>query len=101
VATTVTVHTVPPGKSAFGVSVKLDAGDELSEYATGVPDGHSSANELDDAATCSEKLTVTADVVATPVALSTGLVVVTVGGESVKVKRPLVAGRLVPSVFLT
>jgi hypothetical protein len=30
-ATTVTVQTTPPGRLEFGVSVKLDAGEELSE----------------------------------------------------------------------
>ena len=78
-----TVQTVPLGRFAFGVSVKLVDGDELSVYASGVPVGHSRLNELVDAVTCSEKLTVTVDVVATPVAPFVGTVLDTVGGWSV------------------
>jgi hypothetical protein len=82
-ATTVAVHTVVCGNGLFGVSVKLDAGEELREYATGVPLGHSSLNELVDAVTCSEKFTVTVADVSTPVAPFVGTVLVTVGGESI------------------
>src|SRR5262249_37839721 len=82
-ATTLTVHTAPLGRLLVGVSVKLDAGEELSEYAIGGPVGHSRLNDDVEAATCSEKSTVTADVVATPVAPLAGRVLVTVGGESI------------------
>ena len=71
------------GSAEFGVSVKLEAGDELSEYDTGVPVGHSSLNDDVLALTCSEKFTVTVEFVATAVAPFVGLVDVTVGGESI------------------
>ena len=82
-ATTVTVQTVVCGSALFGVNVYDDAGEELRLYATGVPLGHSSLNELVVALTGSLKLTVMLEPALTAVAPSTGLVDVTVGGVSV------------------
>jgi hypothetical protein len=82
-ATTVTVQTTPPGSGLFGVRVKLEAGDALSEYGIGVPLGHSTVNELVDAFTLRSKLTVITWFVGTFVAPFVGVVEVTAGAVAV------------------
>jgi hypothetical protein len=74
---------VPAGSELVGVSVKELAGDELVLNAIGVPVGHSTLKALPVAFTDSLKLTVIAEPALTSAAVSTGLVVVTVGGMSV------------------
>src|ERR671932_2645161 len=81
-AITVTVQTVPAGRSAFGSSVMAEPGDPLTLNAFDVPVGHSIVNELPVAVTASLKLTTTLEFRSTSVALSAGEVVVTDGAAS-------------------
>jgi hypothetical protein len=81
-ATTVTVQVVSGGRSLSGVIVYDEAGELDSEYAIGVPVGHSTVKELVEAVTDFEKFTVIVVFSGTWVAESTGLVEVTAGGVS-------------------
>src|ERR671938_833081 len=78
-AITVTVQTVPAGRSAFGWSVIAEPGEPLTLNAFDVPVGHSIVNELPVAVTASLKLTTTLLFRSTSAALSAGEVVVTDG----------------------
>src|ERR671933_1589997 len=81
-AITVTVQTVPAGRSAFGSSVIAEPGEPLTLKAFDVPVGHSIVNELPVAVTASLKLTTMLEFRSTSVALSAGEVVVTDGATS-------------------
>src|ERR687884_1483693 len=93
-ASTVTVQTVPAGRSAFGSSVIAEPGEPLTLKAFDVPVGHSIVNELPVAVTASLKLTTTLLFRSTSVALSAGEVVVTDGAAScvVNEKESFAAG---------
>src|SRR5919199_619439 len=81
-AITVTVQTVPAGRSEFGSSVIAEPGEPLTLNAFDVPVGHSIVNELPVAVTASLKLTTMLLFRSTSVALSAGEVVVTDGAAS-------------------
>src|ERR1044071_6591364 len=87
---TVTVQTVPAGRSDAGFNVKDDAGDAVWENAFGVPVGHSSEKALLVALT--DSLNVIWIVVsrATLVAPFVGVVLLTPGAASVVVNEKLV-----------
>src|SRR5437879_5637383 len=81
-AITVTVQTVPFGRSEVGSSVIVEPGEPLTLKASGVPVGHSIVNELPVAVTGSLKLMSMFVLRATSVAPSAGLVLVTDGAAS-------------------
>src|ERR687886_2566402 len=81
-AITVTLQTVPAGRSEFGSSVIAEPGEPLTLNAFDVPVGHSIVNELPVAVTASLKLTTMLLFRSTSVALSAGEVVVTDGAAS-------------------
>src|SRR2546423_578926 len=89
-AITVTVQTVPFGRSAFGSSVIGERGEPLTLNACALPVGHSSVNELLVAVTGSLKVTSMFAVFATSIAPSAGLVLETLGAASCVVNEKLV-----------
>src|SRR5438874_1494790 len=89
-AITVTVQTVPFGRSEVGSSVIVEPGEPLTLKASGVPVGHSIVNELPVAVTGSLKLMSMFVFFATSVAPSAGEVLETLGAASWVVNEKLV-----------
>ena len=99
-ATTVTVHTVPAGRFADGVSVKLVAppgGTGATVKVSDVPVGHSSLKAVPVTLTALLKLTTTVVDASTDVAPLVGVVLLTVGGESVVKEAVEFAAMCVPA----
>src|SRR5438270_9536666 len=82
-AMTVTVQVVTPGRLLVGVRVKLLAAvDGLTEKPFEVPERHSTVKAAVGALTLSLKVTVMVVLPATPWALLSGVVLLTLGGAS-------------------
>src|SRR6266550_8906358 len=81
-AITVTVQVVFRDRLAVGSRVMAEPGEPLTVKACGVPVGQSSVNELPVAVTGSLKLIKMLAPIGTPVAVSAGLVLVTLGAAS-------------------
>jgi hypothetical protein len=84
------VHVVASGRLPAGSSVTVDPGEPLTVKGSGVPVGHSMVKELALAVALSLKVTSMLLELATSVAPSAGLVLVTLGGESEVVNEKLV-----------
>src|SRR5947208_11868286 len=89
-ARTVTVQTAPFGRFDVGSSVIVEPGEPLRVNDCAEPVGHSSVNELPLAVTGSLKLTTMFAFLATSVAPSAGVVVLTLGAASCVVNEKLV-----------